>query len=124
MRTLEAISVVLCLLFAIAISLYHVSYNGYLGLSDKVWGSVWAISENGLALVMSFIVIMFSHGTIRLLFTWLFLPYFTLKLIYHFSCLSGIYLFSPQTWEYIWGIILVLLIGLSLLLTLTKLRHA
>lgn len=124
MRHIETIAIIFSLLFIIAISLYHISYEGYLGLSQRFWESVWAISNNGILLTMSFLVVLYSWGVIRLLFTWVFIPYFLIKLIYQFSVYSEIYVFSPKTWEYIWSITLVFIIMTSLLITLTKIRNA
>lgn len=112
---IEFIIVALSLLFAIVISLYHVSYDGYLGLSDKSWSSVWAISENGFSVLMSFIVYVYSYGIIRILFARLFIPYFLIKLVYHFSCFSGIYLVSTKTWMIAWSLMLVVIILVALL---------
>jgi len=124
MRRIETIAVVICLLFAIAISLYHVSYEGYLGLSNRFWGSLWAISENGLSLTLCFLVVIYSYGILQKLFTWLFIPYFSIKLIYHFSCYSKIYLINSEAWRYVWSIVLVALIISSLIYILTKQKDA
>jgi len=123
MRRVETIAVVICLLFAIAISLYHVSYEGYLGLSDKFWGSLWAISENGLSLTLCFLVAIYSYGILQKLFTWLFIPYFSIKLVYHFSCYSKIYLVSSDVWRYVWSIVLIFIILIGLIIVIKK-RHA
>jgi hypothetical protein len=118
LNMIELISYVISLLFALAISLYHVSYDGYLGLSESTWGSVWALSENGFSLTLCVIVFLFTFGILRSLFKYVFIPYFTLKLIYHISCYSGIYICSPDTWIYIWSSVCVLLFicGLTILL--------
>ena len=122
---IEIVPVALCLLFAIAISLYHVSFDGYLGLSEKFWSAVWAISENGFSLVLCFIVSLYSIGATKILFQYVFLPYFGLKLVYHFSCYSGLYLLPENTWVSIWSIVLVLLFIASLgyCLILIRKRH-
>ena len=104
---LDLIIVAGCLLFMIGISAYHVSYNGYLSLSNKDWKLVWVVSENFLSLWMCFIIGLFTGGIIKLVFKKILIPYFILKLIYHFSCYSGIYVFSVKTWELIWSFILV-----------------
>lgn len=102
------------MLFAIAISLYHVSFEGYLGLSDKAWGSVWAISENGFSLMLCWMISMYSIGLIKNIFRWVFMPYFALKLIYHFSCFSGIYLLAKESWRDIWSVMCVCLLIVSI----------
>ena len=114
----EFLITAICLMFAVIISLYHVSYNGFLGLSDKIWGSVWAISENGFMLTLSIIIILFNYGVIRTLFKYVFIPYFTIKLIYHFSCLSGVYLLAKGAWSNLWSIICVSLFILCLVMCL------
>ncbi len=123
---IEIISVTLCLIFAIAISLYHVSFNGYLGLSDKFWGSLWAISENGFALTLSLIISFYFSGVMRVIFRYVFVPYFVLKLVYHFSCYSGIYLMNEKSWSNLWGVVLVILfiVGLGYCLILIHKHYA
>jgi hypothetical protein len=115
----------LCLLFVTAISLYHISYNGYLGISENGWSTIWAVAENGFSLFLCVLVANAIQGTIRKLFNWIFVPYFALKLIYHVSCYSGIYLLSKEIWEFIWSFVLVFMIIGSLLycFNLTRNRH-
>lgn len=124
MKRLETIAVIFSLLFMIAISLYHVSYEGFLGLTNRFWESLWAVSNNGILLTMSFMIILYSWGVIRLLFTWVFIPYFVLKLIYQFSVYSEVYLMSPKAWENVWSFALVFIIISALFITLTKIRNA
>ena len=119
---IEIVPVALCLLFAVAISLYHVSFDGYLGLSEKSWGTVWAIAENGFSLLLCGIVILNTSGIVRQMFQWVFVPYFVLKLVYHISCYSGLYLFSINTWEIVWSLVLVILFIVSLIYTLILIR--
>ncbi len=120
---IEFIIVALCLMFAIVISIYHVSYEGFLGISNKVWGSVWAVAENGFSLLMCGIVVMYSHGTIKLVFRYLFIPYFILKMIYHVSCFSGIYLLSADVWSLIWSLILIVCIFVALVYCLLLIKR-
>lgn len=120
----ETIAVVFSLLFMIAISLYHVSYDGYLGLSQRFWESLWAISNNGIMLSMSFLVYLYSFGPLRSVMLFIFMPYFTLKLIYQFSVYSEIYIVSPSVWEKIWSFALVFIIIASLIITLTRIKNA
>jgi hypothetical protein len=123
---IEIVPVAVCLLFAIAISLYHVSFEGYLGLSLKSWQSVWAVSENGFSLALCGLVLIYSTGVLNKLIKFVFIPYFALKLIYHFSCYSGVYLWSTGTWESIWSYVLVILFIVSLVycFVLIRKRHA
>jgi len=121
---LETIAIVFSLLFMIAISLYHVSYDGYLGMSLKFWESVWVISNNGILLTMSFVTFLYSFGLLRSLILYVFMPYFVLKLVYQFSVYSEIYIFHPLVWEKIWSLALVLLIIASLIIILTKIKNA
>jgi hypothetical protein len=122
---IETLTVSSCLLFTIAISLYHLSHEGYLGLSEKQWGVVWSISEEGLTLTLCTVIFLFATGFIKWFFGGL-LVYLGIKIIYHVSCFSGIYLFPKFTWENVWSIILVVLLifGLFYCLYLLKKRHA
>ncbi|HUX57088.1 MAG TPA: hypothetical protein VMV77_08945 [Bacteroidales bacterium] len=107
---IEMVEVVSILLFAIVISLYHISYEGYLGLSDKSWAVVWALSVNGLLLTFALIICSLTIGVLKMVCKWVLIPYFILKLIYHISCFAGIYLLSLETWSIIWSFALVGLI--------------
>jgi hypothetical protein len=111
---IELIAIAGCLLFAVAISLYHLSYPGFLGLSCKAWNLVWAIAENGFSLLLCTITAWLTTGSMRFMFTWIAAAYFPIKILYHISCYSGVYLFSKEGWECIWSIevVLLLLIGL------------
>lgn len=117
---IEAVVIVICLLFAVAISFYHIAQDGEFGLSTKQWRAVWAVSENGLSLTMSVVIVIFSYGLIRTIFKYLFIPYFTIKLIYHFSCFAGIYILPAETWSYVWSGVCVLSIIFGLYLLLKK----
>ncbi len=119
----ESVVIVICLIFIIAMSFYHISFNGYLGIGEKTWDVIWAFSENGLLLFMSYLISMLTAGVLRMFFQWIFIPYFSLKLIYHLSCYSGIYLFSPQVWGNIWSVVLVFIFLIFLILILIKKRH-
>ena len=122
MKRLELIAVMGCLLFAIAISSYHISFDGYLGIGERTWGLIWAIGENGFALSLCGLVLVYSVGWISRLMKFVFIPYFAFKLIYHISCYSGVYLFSPHTWETIWSYVLVLLFIVSISYCLILIR--
>jgi hypothetical protein len=110
----EKITIALCLIFSIAITLYHISYEGYKGLTEAQWGSIWAISENGLSLILCAIISILSYGMLKVTMRYLFLPYFFLKLIYHFSCYSGLVLISPEAWNRVWSVVLICQIIVSL----------
>jgi hypothetical protein len=112
----DKIGVIICLLFAIVISFYHLSYDGYLGLNDSQWGSIWAIAENGFSLTICILISLLSKGILKSIFKYLFIPYFIIKLVYHFSCYSGIYLFSKNYWEWIWSIICIVCFIVSILI--------
>lgn len=122
---IEIVPIALCMLFAIAISLYHVSFEGYLGLSERTWGAVWAIAENGFSIMLCWMISIYAIGVTRLLFRWVFIPYFILKLIYHFSCYSSIYLLAKESWRNIWSVLCVCLLIVSIVycLILIKKRH-
>jgi hypothetical protein len=124
--TIELIAVVVCLLFAIAISLYHLSYEGYLGLSESSWGTVWAISENGfsLSLVTMIGIGVYLSEVIRKIFKFVFIPYFILKLIYHYSCYSGKILLPEDSWRNVWSVALVWLLAGTFLICLLSIRKS
>jgi len=116
MKRQELIVTGLLLLFAMAISSYHVSYDGFLGLNDKFWGSLWAISENGFSLFLCWLLMRSTFGMISKVMKFVFIPYFSVKLIYHFSCYSGAYLWSVQAWTWLWSAVLVLLFIVSIII--------
>lgn len=121
---IEVCSIVTCLMFVIAISLYHVSYDGYLGLKERTWSVVWAVSENGFALALCVIVGFHSYGVVRRMFRYVLIPYFVLKLAYHVSCYSGLYLMSKKEWEGLWSYMLVALIILCLAYCLNLIKKS
>jgi hypothetical protein len=114
-----------CLLFAMMISLYHISHEGYLGLTENQWGVIWGIAENILSLVMCIIIGRNTIGEVKNLFRWLFIPYFSLKIIYHFSCFSGIYFLAKSSWETIWSyaVVIILLSAMFYCLILTRRKN-
>ena len=120
---LEILIVALCIIFATTISLYHISYDGYLKLSSSEWNIVWAISENSITVIMSFLLVIFTAGAMKVLFKWLFVPYFIVKLTYHISCFAQIYLWSKEKWEIIWSTICVVLILSSLIYFFFKVKE-
>ena len=91
------------IILLIITTLYNVSRDGMFGLSAAQWNIAWAISENGMLLLFSILQGMTKIGIIRYVFRWVFIPLFTVKLIYHISCFAGVYLLSPHTWEVIWS---------------------
>jgi len=125
-NVLEVSAVVLLLIFTIIISLYHISYDGFKGLTEKEWDLVWAIAENSLTLIISTLVSIFAgYGVLRLMFNYIFIPYFIIKLFYHFTVFAGIHTFSIEYWENIWSWICVGLLGSGLyycLMSIKKVR--
>lgn len=111
---IEIVPVALCLIFAIVISLYHLSFDGYLGLSRESWNMVWSITENCFALTLCFLIGIYFSGALKILFRFVFIPYFIIKLAYHFSCLSGVYILPSNVWEVLWSITLVILFIVTL----------
>lgn len=111
---IELISVALCLIFVLLLSLFHISSEGYLGLTEDQWEVIWAISENSLSLISCILITIYTYGAIKKLFAFLFIPYFIVKLIYHISCFAKIYLFSKEVWQTIWSLICVLIIVIGL----------
>jgi hypothetical protein len=140
---LAIIALVPCLIFLISISMYHLSYYGYLGLPREAWRHVWAISENGLLLSLFVTIILLlrlilklklltNPETIRTIimmrnfFIIVILPYFVLKILYHISFYFNVYFWSLEKWEKVWSVGLVVWLPISLLVWLIsiKKRHA
>jgi hypothetical protein len=119
---LEIGIVVIGLILSIAFCSYHVSFNGYLGLTTSQWKLEWATSQNLFSLFMVILIVIAYSGTIHCFFKYVFAPYFIIKLLYHISCYSGLYLFSPQVWEVIWSFIIVALIGIGLIYCIQLIR--
>ena len=82
MDLFEVFIVLGCLIFTVVISLYHLSDEGYLGLSARFWKVEWSVSENGLLLFMTWIIASLTFGILRNTFLYILMPYFTLKIIY------------------------------------------
>ena len=112
---IELIQTVILLLFLIVISIYHISYDNYLGISEKNWSVIWAVAENGLLLTLVIIVNSLITGVVKIVCKWVLIPYFILKLVYHISCYSGFYLVSPRFWEIVWTLALIELIVIGLI---------
>ena len=104
---IELIQVASLLLFVIMISIYHISYDGYLGISESNWAVVWSVGENGLLLTLAVIVSYIASGALKLICRWILIPYFVLKFVYHISCFSGKFLLPVKTWNEIWSYIFV-----------------
>jgi len=119
----ELFFVLSCIFFAISTCLYHMSYDGYLGLTNQVWNTIWAISENGICLMMCLLINLLTAGILRILFTWIFIPYFVVKLTYHISCYANIYVCSKEDWGIIWGFICVTLIMIGLVFSIILIRR-
>jgi|WetSurMetagenome_2_1015567.scaffolds.fasta_scaffold372131_2 hypothetical protein len=115
--------VFISLLLLIVISLYHISREGFLGLSVAKWSVVWVICENGILLLFSILGGIYFLGLIRKIFRWVFTPYFIVKLVYQFSCFAGVYIFSSATWEVIWSFICVAIIVTGIFLCIRKISN-
>ncbi len=110
----EITPIAICMFFLAILSLYHISYEGYLGLSVKAWGFVWAVSENGLAITMTILLSILTVGIPKIFFRWVLVPYFILRLVYHITCYSGLYMWSEAIWANVWSIVLIIFILLAL----------
>lgn len=120
----EIIIIVPPIVFLVFITMYHLSYYGYLGFPKSVWKSVYAIANNGLFLSLCITIIILiqaiknnslgNYQRIKNMFWIVFVPYFTLKIIYDVTCYLNIYITSKDVWEDIWSIALVLLIFVCL----------
>jgi hypothetical protein len=105
LKLFDVICVIIPLLFVVTISYYHISYDGYLGLSSKQWGIDWALSENCLLLFTVVIIGYLSKKIVRWIYWGLLAPLFFIKLIYHLSCYSGLILLTPDIWEEFWSMV-------------------
>ena len=120
---LECSAVVLLLLFAIVIGQYHISYEGFKGLTEIEWNRVWAIAENSLTLILSILVsILAGSGVLRLMFNYIFIPYFIVKLIYHYSAFFQVYIISKEWWENLWSWICWILLSIGLVYCLMLIK--
>lgn len=122
---LEFTLITIPMVFLTILSLYHLSHEGYLGLSEKMWGLIWAISENGLAITMSIIISILAYGIIKIFFRWVLVPYFLLRLLYHITCYTGWFMWSEAKWANVWSIVLIIFILLALVycIYLIKLKN-
>jgi hypothetical protein len=118
----EIIMVSVCLIFAVIMSLYHISYNNYLGISERTWNVVWAVAQDGFSVALCIIISLLSVDIMKIVFRWVFIPYFLIKLIYDFSCFSGNYFLSKSTWVDIWSIVIVVIIMIGAVFCLIKLN--
>jgi hypothetical protein len=118
---IEFFGAVAWLLSLTALSLYQMSDVGILKLSNEVRGSVWAFAENSLCLTLVILGILYFPGFLRLL-AWASAPYFLIKMVYHFSCYSGLYLLPKEKWQNLWAYISVFCLILSLLYIIYLIR--
>jgi hypothetical protein len=118
----EIIMVSVCLLFAVIMSLYHISYGGYLGISERTWNVIWAIAQDSFSVALCLIISLLSVDMMRLVFRWVFIPYFLLKFIYDFSCFSGNYFLEKSTWVDIWSVVVVVIILIGAIFCLIKIN--
>jgi hypothetical protein len=93
--------------------LFHISFDGYLGISQATWETIWAISINGFTLIIVILIANLTSDSLSSFFNQILIPYFVLKLVYDFSVFSSIYLISPERWENIWSWFLPALICVS-----------
>jgi hypothetical protein len=110
---IEVIVIALCGIFAVTMALYHILGTDFLR-------RVWIFTDNGLPLVMSLFISYVTVGFLKIFFRWVLPPYFITKLIYHFSCVTGFYIMSPQLWELLWSIIAVDVLVTGLIFCIIK----
>lgn len=116
-KVIELIVVALCLAFAVIISLYHKSDR------EGSWSLIWAFSEDGLMLIMSLYIGYLTVGVTRMLFGLILPVYFATKLLYHFSCFAGVYVISPDAWQYVWSILLISILLSGIIYCLIYISH-
>jgi hypothetical protein len=122
-KWIEFFTIISCIIFAIAISLFHLSSNGEDGLTPAKWGVIWTISENGLAISLCLMISFLVEGLIKIIFRWVFIPYFAIKLLYHISCYSGIYFLPIIVWSWIWTIELIVWLIITFILCIIYLIY-
>jgi hypothetical protein len=118
--TTALILVAIGLFFLVALSMYNLSHEGYLRLSEKTWKGIWVFAENGILIFLCLLVSLLTYGTLKDIFRWVFIPYFIIRIAYYLSCYLGFVTFSNDAWS----IILVAEIIVSLGIVLIKNRHA
>jgi hypothetical protein len=91
MRKLENIAIVLALLSSIALSLYHISEEGFLGLTAIGWAIVWSVAVNLLSISFVTYIIAKERGLLRWFWGVTFLPYFVVKMLYDLSAYSSLH---------------------------------
>ncbi len=114
-------------LFAVMISLYHMSVPGWLQINNAGWDTIWASSETGLSLFLCVLILIllkerqldyksrYNYRLTRRFFFIVVIPYYSIKFFYTLICYRGIYLFSSDHWKMIWGVICVLVLLASLI---------
>jgi hypothetical protein len=115
-KWIEFGSILSCLIFAIAISFFHLSSVGEDGPTPVKWSIIWTISENGLGMSISLLISLLTEGFVKFLFRWIFVPYFIIKLIYHISCYTGIILLPLVVWSWFWSIELIVFFAVMFIL--------
>lgn len=115
----EIMIVLITMIFIVAISTYHSSYNGKFSLSLSDWNTLGMITLNLFILFIVWLVGYITSGIIRITF-WGLVPYFIVKLIYHISCELGIYLKSKEWWESLFSTICIVTIICILVIIILK----
>jgi len=97
----ENIALIMSGLFIVAVSLYHISFEGFMGLTKKAWYCIWDLSETGLLLAMCLIITSSCTGFVKMLFGWPVMFYLIFRTFYYLSCHSGIYVMTTNNWSLI-----------------------
>lgn len=112
----DALGVIAPLAFVLLIAGYHVS-DSFIIISEKFRNIFWAVCINMLFFVMCVYVILLSYNeVVRSIYKWVMIPYIALQLLYQFSCFSGIYIFSKQTWGATFGLFIVVALIVCLII--------
>jgi len=99
MKRLEIIAICLTLLSSMALSFYHISKDGFLGLTAIGWAVVWSVAVNILSISFVLYIITKESGLMRKFWGATFLPYFFVKLVYDISAYGHIYILPLQWWN-------------------------
>jgi hypothetical protein len=115
-KLIELIAIVTAIIFAVAMSFYHLFSTESTFLTREGWTLVWAIVENGLPISLCVIISLLTIGSVRFIFRWLFPTYFLVRFIYHLSCYLQIFVVSDKVWNWIWSIEMFALIAISFII--------
>jgi hypothetical protein len=116
---LELVIVILPILFIAIISFWHAF--GIKGVQP--WSAVYFLS-NHLFIIYLAAIIYFTTGSVELqnIMKYLVIPYFSVKIVYQLLIWIDVNIGSGELWEWIWGIIFVIVLLIGAIMLWSKLR--